>query len=369
MAGKVLRVGGQAVPCGQRRVVRLPVTTDLTGSDVAITVHALAGAESGPTLALLCGLHGGEWLPVEFLRRLLAGLDPAGMRGNLLVVPVANPVAFAAGTRNTPDISDCPDLNRAFGNEFNWITSQLARTLVDEVLRRSDYMMDFHGGGFGRIMADTTVPVDLPDPRVIGESLAMAKAFGYPIINPAQVVRDFPGPRSSFGYAAAVLGIPNCGPEIGGAGFDEALEEKWIERNLAGTLSVMKHLGLLEGEPQYAPRYLLYLHRWRVNPSVGGYLHTLVKPADTNRPVAKGELLGRVVSPYTYEELEQLRAPGDGYLLYNCRSYPVRPGYWAFGVIDGNHPATLWLEADEFPLTAEALAHLPGYAGVVGGRA
>jgi len=361
-----LKVGGRKVAPGERRVVRVPVTTDLNGSDIAITIHALAGAEGGPTLALLCTLHGGEWLPIEFLRRLLAGVDPGEMRGNLLVVPVANPVAFAAGTRATPDISDCPDLNRAFGNEFNWIASQLARTLVEEVLRQSDYMMDFHGGGFGRIMADTTVPVDVADKRVVSESLAMAKAFGYPIINPARVVQEFPGPRSSFGYAAAVLGVPNCGPEIGGAGFDEALEEKWTDENLVGTLNVMKHLGIIEGQPKLPPRYLLYLKRWRVNPNVGGYLHPVVKPAETNRPVKEGELLGRVISPYSYEEVEQLRAPGDGYLLYNCRSYPVRPGYWAFGVIDGRHPSTLWVDAAGFPVTGEALAKLPGYSKIVG---
>lgn len=229
-------------------------------------------------------------------------------------------------------------------------------------------MMDFHGGGFGRIMADTTVPVDVPDKRVVAESLAMAKAFGCPVVNPARVCGDFPGPRSSFGYAAAVLGIPNCGPEIGGAGFDEALEEGWTEENLTGTLNVMKSLGMLEGRPELPSRYLLYLKRWRVNPNVGGYLHPVVKPAQRNKSVREGELLGRVVSPYTYEDLEELRAPGDGYILYNCRSYPVRPGYWAFGVIDGRDPATLWVDEAAFPLTGEALASLPGYAGIVGGR-
>lgn len=369
MPRKPLVVGGQEVPWGQRRVVRLPVTLDLDGSQITISVHVLAGAEAGPTLSLLCGLHGGEWLPIEFLRRVVAQVDPTNLRGNLLVVPVANPVAFAAGTRNTPDISDCPDLNRAFGNEFNWITSQLARTLVEEVLRRSDYMMDFHGGGFGRVMFDNTVPVDVPNKRVVAESLAMAKAFGCPVINPARVCGEFPGPRSSFGYAAAVLGIPNCGPEVGGAGFDEALEERWIGENVFGTLNVMKSLGMVEGRPILPARYLLYLKRWRVNPNVGGYLHALVKPAETTKPVKEGELLGRVVSPYSFEEVEQLRAPGDGYILYGCRSYPVRPGYWAYAVIDGRHPATLWVEEKDFPLTGEALAKLPGYNDVVGGPA
>ena len=53
--------------------------------------------------------------------------------------------------------------------------------------------------------------------------------------------------------------------------------------------------------------------------------------------VKQGQLLGRAVSPYPFEELEQLKAPVDGWLYLIARPYPVNPGDWAFGVVDAQH--------------------------------
>ena len=54
--------------------------------------------------------------------------------------------------------------------------------------------------------------------------------------------------------------------------------------------------------------------------------------------------LAKVISPYTFEELETLQSPAHGLLFYFARSYPVRPGDWAFGVIDLEDEKTEWVE-------------------------
>ena len=64
------------------------------------------------------------------------------------------------------------------------------------------------------------------------------------------------------------------------------------------------------------------------------------------REVKKGELLARIISPYTFEELQRLEAPSDGLLTLMARTYPVRPGDWAFGVADTSHPESNWVEVD-----------------------
>ncbi len=113
---------------GTHNVVHLPVTTRLDGSELAITLHVLHGAESGPTLALVSTLHGNQWSAIEALRRVVVDLDPSKMRGTLLAVPVGNPLAFEQQTRMTPDESDLPDLNRVFpgGLDKTWIAEQIA---------------------------------------------------------------------------------------------------------------------------------------------------------------------------------------------------------------------------------------------------
>jgi predicted deacylase len=54
------------------------------------------------------------------------------------------------------------------------------------------------------------------------------------------------------------------------------------------------------------------------------------------REVTAGEVLGRIVSPYTHQVLEELTSPCDGWLVFLARSYPIRPGHWAFGVADAS---------------------------------
>lgn len=339
---QALTIGGQEIQRGEKAVVQLPVTTDLDGNNITLGVHVLAGAQSGPTLALLSTLHGGEWQSLEVVKRIVDGLDSADMTGNLIALPVGNPVALGSLTRNTPDESDNADLNRVFPGHYTWIAEQLASVIAEKVLAPADAMIDFHMGLWGCVLTATLYGTDFPDSEVVTASRDMARAFGWPCIHEGEVMSVFPGPRSSIGYFGGVLGRPCLAAEIGGAGFDPALEEEWMAANVKGVTNVMRHLGILEGEPEVPERYLFFKKRWRVNPKKGGYLISHIDPDRLLTEVEPGEHFGTVISPYTFEELERLEAPGSGVLFYTARNYPVRPGDWAYGVIDLEDPDTRW---------------------------
>jgi predicted deacylase len=340
---ETLDVGGQRCAPGTKQVVALPVTTDLSGGKIKLYVHVVNGREPGPTLTLLSTLHGSEFWSIETVRRLVEGLDPSRLRGAVLAVPVGNPVALQMSTRATPDESDAPDLNRVFPGYNTWITEQLASVMTEAVLKKADYVIDFHIGPWGCCMGTVMYGTDF-DEDVVEKSRDMAFAFGYPCIQTGKIASGFPGPRSSCGYAGKVLKIPNLIIEIGGAGFDKAHEEAWYRINLDGLRNIMIHAGMLEGELDLPDRYLTWAKRWRVNPSVGGLLFPEIPPNDLMRQVRQGEVLGKVVSPYTFEVLEELAAPGDGVVFYTARDYPVRPGDWAWGVIDLNDAGTSWVD-------------------------
>lgn len=337
-----ISIADTSVQRGDTAVVHVPVTQDLDGNAIALTVHAVVGAKPGPTLALLSTLHGGEWQSIEVIRRVLDRLDPAVMRGNVLAVPVGNPVALGRLTRNTPDESDAADLNRVFPGGGAWIADQMAAAITTEVLDKSDAMLDFHMGLWGASLTAVLVGTDYPADAVNAGSMELAKSFGFPCIHQAQVMSTFPGPRSSIGYFGGVLGKPSLGIEIGGAGFGPEWEERWLAANVDGTFNVLRHLDILAEAPQLPERYLVWSKRWRVNPGVGGYLVPSVEPNRLLGEVAGGEQLGRVLSPYSLDQIEELTAPGNGILFYTARSYPVRPGDWGFGVIDADHPDTRW---------------------------
>jgi predicted deacylase len=345
-----ITINGHTVARGRRTVVAVPVLTDLDGCEIALRIHAVVGAAPGPVLAMHAALHGSEWLSSEIIGQVLAGLDPAQMSGAVLALPVGNPVALASRTRNLRDESDSPDLNRAFGNEQAWLADQLARAISTHLLAHADALLDFHCGLWGAAMGSVTCGRDFSNPRVSEEAFRMARAFGLPHVRRGDLATRFPGPRSAVGYAGQVLGIPGMISEVGGAGFGPELEDAWMQTNVRGVRNVLQHMGILPGQPVVPDQVLLFERVTRVNPTVGGMLEPVFPPQDMmKREVQPGELLGRVWSPYTFDVVEELKAPSRGLVDMVARHYPVRPGDWAYLTVEFDHPGSRWLGADEMP--------------------
>lgn len=339
-----LQIIGKDIKSNSKSYIELKVTRDLDGGEINIPVHVIAGSQKGPTLALFSTVHGGEWVPIEVLRRIVQKIELTELAGTLIVVPVANPIAFGNYlNRVIRDESDNADLNRTFPGQYTWITEQISSKLAKEVLKNIDCLIDFHWGMWGCTFGAVYYGADYPDVEVNRKTEAVAKAFGYPCMIRGKVMAVFPGPKSTRGYVGGVLGKPCFSVEIGGAGFDQALEERWIDVNIKGVENVMKHLKMLKGVPQVPEKYLICEKRWRVNPSIGGMLIPKLPVDSLMREVKKGELLGQVVSPYSFEVLEELRSPGNGILMTSARMYPVRPGDWAFAVIDTEDKGTQWV--------------------------
>jgi len=338
-------IAGQTFARGTRGIARIPVTVDLDGGEINIWVHVLAGAKAGPTLLLLGVQHGDEWGEVEFFRRVVRDTDVTTLSGTLLIIPVASPTALGTLTRLTQWSADGPDMNRLWPGSFNWIAEQIARKISQEVLPKVDALLDFHFGMWGNTLGLMTYGADFPDPKVNEAVRNLAFAYGHPILHRVNVVGGYPGPRSVMGYAGLKFGIPGVAAEVGGMGFGVEYENKLHDLNQKGVRNVMRYLGMLPGKPDLPDRFLDYTVNHRVDPSKGGLLIPAREPDEILREVKKGEVLARVVSPYTFEELEQLVSPCDGVLNLVPRTYMVRPGDWAFFVADTTQPDSKWVSA------------------------
>jgi hypothetical protein len=317
----------------------------LDGGEVSVRVHVLAGARPGKTLLLAGVQHGDEWGEVELFRRVVRDTDPAQMSGNLLVIPVCNATALGTLSRNTQMSADGPDMNRIWPGRFNWISEQIAKTVTREALPIVDALLDFHFGMWGSNLGMTTYGCDYPDEEVNRKTRELAFAFGYPVLHRSPVVTGHPGPRSLMGYAGVTHKIPGVAAEVGGMGWGLEIENKLYDMNVKGVINVMRHMGILPGKPEWPERFLDYTAHHRIDPSKGGILIPAREPDEIGRAVKKGEVLARVVSPYTFEELEQLASPCDGVLACVARSYPVRPGDWAYMVADTTAPDSRWVTA------------------------
>ena len=99
------------------------------GSDpgTRIPVSVVNGAQPGPVLALVAGTHGYEYTSIVALPRVLARLDPARMKGSVILVHMANPPGFYG--RRIYYGPDGKNLNRVFPAMRSAYPSEWVRTL------------------------------------------------------------------------------------------------------------------------------------------------------------------------------------------------------------------------------------------------
>lgn len=322
LTGKAMEVGGEHVPPGERRHLRLPLGSRPDGSALGIPVVVLNGARSGPRLGIIAGIHGDEYEGPEGLRRFLSGVDPATLCGTIIAVLQANPLAHEGHTR--AGSVDYLDLNRAFpGNPDGFVTQRIADLLVREIVEQSDFLIDLHSGG----LAYDLVPYVgfNSTPGQVGEaSFALARSFGIELL-----YGSTPFPHV-LRLEAAKRDIPAILVEVGG---DGRLRTNLIPVVQGGLENAARHLGLLEGSPRSLPEVNRVLKAPPggefVQAPTGGFLVSEVHVGDE---VRKGQLLARLVDVFG-SELARVEAPVSGVVI-EYRTLPVtRTGDWTYAVI------------------------------------
>ncbi len=289
------------------------VATLASGMDLVLPMHEIAGDRPGPTLGISAGIHGEEAVGVEIVVRFLQTFDLSGLVGRLLVLPVANPFSYAAVTRHT--LIDGGNLNRVFpGNREGQLTDQLAYTISQEFLRTIDYYVDLHAGG-----AYPTV-----DYVYILNAEPLSRAFGSPLLYRAK--------ETLAGTSITVTrerDIPSVVVELGGGDVDQT---PYVARGLQGLANVLRTLKMLPGDPVPPPPQVVLTEIATLRPHHGGLL--LPEVSELGIEVRGGQVLGRVVSPYSLAELEVLRCPFDrGIMVLTHRTADVvEPGIYAYMV-------------------------------------
>jgi predicted deacylase len=231
----------------------------------------------------------------------------------VLLLPVASPLAYAAGTRFTPP--DGVNLARVFpGDPQGSPTERLAAFLFQEFGRRCDYLIDLHSGG----VEYDFVPVagfrgaaDDANP-----SYQAALAMGLPTL---WQLPDRPG---VFSREVAQLGAITVGAEYRGIG---QLSREGADAYARGIRSCLSHWQLLDHRPvpaEGAPA--VYTSRWLLCPATGTFTTTLslgdaFKQGDSLAVIrnTRGEPVGEVIAD----------EPGT-VLALRSKAY-AREGEWA----------------------------------------
>src|SRR5687768_4804776 len=98
------------------------------------------------------GTHGNEYEGQVSVKRLCHDLDPAAMRGRVILVPQLSESACVANRRESP--LDGVNMNRAFpGNPRGMISYRISNFIKTSVLPLVDVVLDIHSGGNQAIFA------------------------------------------------------------------------------------------------------------------------------------------------------------------------------------------------------------------------
>lgn len=280
--------------------LRPKFTTHADGSDAVLFMHELVGEKDGPTIGISGSIHGNENAGSQAIVDLYRVLKDMPLKGRILLLPVANPRAFAVNHRFTP--IDELNLNREFpGNPKGNYTQQLAHAIAAEFLDKIDVHLDLHSG------------TDRPtvDYVYIWNDEPLSRAFGSKVLYRPVQGKDgtvFSGTTKSV--TLDKRGIPVVVVELGGGIVDQG---PYVDRTVAGLLNMLRHLGVISGDVKQNPKQVVVNEIAGIRPTQAGWLEPL---APANGELIKGgQLLGRVVSPYTFEVLEEIQMPFENGIM------------------------------------------------------
>lgn len=325
---KSFSINGLSVSPGTRAFTRLSVAQMLVGAELSLPLHVVHGVKPGPVLGLLALIHGSEYVPVRMMADALRSVDPSQLSGTILAIPVANPLAFANRTRNTPEKdSDIANLNRVFpggvgvleyGKERTpgdrGLTERMADVITEAFLPHLTDLLDFHHTQEPRC---NRVAMFRRDDNEVGQrSYELSRAVGVGML---QQVDPTTHPGNAGGTAMG-LGVATSIVEVGGGFLGRDAERASVEIGARAIINALKHLKMLEGAPVLPEKQILVTKRATARPSKAGYFMADIEAEDlinddpvVSLSVSKGQRLARVLDPYSLEVIEEIFSPVDGY--------------------------------------------------------
>ncbi len=274
----------------------------------------------GPTAVFSSGNHGDEYEGQVALCNLARKLDPAKIKGRVILLPMANFPAGMAGRRTSP--IDDANLNRSFpGNPDGTVTQQIAYWIESTLLPKADMVADLHSGGSSLMYVPCALMKQNGDKKRDAKQKAMLEAFGSPLayITPGG---SGTGADNTLSGGAERLGIPTLGTELGGSGTVTQAALKIVQRGLN---NLLVHAGILPESEHIAvskptrivtvagPEHFVYA-------SESGVWEPLVELGQT---VKAGQLAARIYTPETpWAKPAELRFQGSGLVL--CKRIPGR---------------------------------------------
>ncbi len=311
-------VGSAAAGSGQKALGVLEVSPGVDAG-LSIPVAIVRGARPGPVLALVSGAHGTEYTSIVAVEELIQKLDPAEISGTVILVPLINIPSFEQKVPHVNPV-DGKSMNRFYPGNANGTQTERALFLITrQIVERSDYLIDFHGGDLDEDLRPYAYWLKTGNEKQDAISLEMVLAFGLDTILIANDRPTDPAASRYLDSTAATRGKPSITVEAGHAG---TVDPKEVALLTDGSLSVLRLLKMLPGVPARVDHPVWIGNVRTVSSEATGIFYPL---AARGSYVAEGGILG-YVTDYLGRKAFEARAPAAGVVLYICAVPSMRKG-------------------------------------------
>jgi N-alpha-acetyl-L-2,4-diaminobutyrate deacetylase len=272
----------------------------------------------GPTLLLVGGNHGDEYEGPIALMKLARALEPAAIRGRLILLPALNLPAVLAASRVSP--IDQVNMNRAFPGAARGTPTRMIADYVDRtILPLADAVLDLHTGGKTLCFLPFVGMHLLPDAGLMARTRDALLAFGAPI---SLIIEEL-DVAGMLDTAVEEKGKIFLFTELGGGSGASAATVQIADR---GVRNLLHHFGLIEGEIE--PEATRLMHSpdasWFLVADDRGILEPLV---DLGAEVAAGQPIAQIHDPEKPAKAAIVyRAAHSGLFIGRHAPGLVRPG-------------------------------------------
>lgn len=279
---EVIEISGEKVYTGEDKQVHISIARLPTYTSIDLPVRIIRAKTDGPVVLLSGGLHGDEINGIEIVRRLISGNHLELQAGTIIAIPLMNVYGFIQNVRGVPDGKD---INRSFpGTKNGSLAKLVAYSIVNEIIPKIDYGLDFHTGGASR--------ANYPQIRCVLDNeinLDLAKAFAPPVILHSGLI------DKSFRKAAH---RQNKQIIVYETGESMRFDEYGIQTAIDGTYRLLCHLGMRKDNPKPAYKTTIFKKSSWVRSKVAGIFNPKVKLGDY---VKSRQVVGRITDPYGNE--------------------------------------------------------------------
>lgn len=303
-------VGTATAAGGQKATGTIDVPA---GSDAALSIPVAVfhGAKPGPVLALVSGAHGTEYASIIALEKVIGLLNPAELSGTVIVVPLINIPSFEQKVPHVNPV-DQKSMNRFYPGKMDGTQTERASYMITkQVVEQSDHLIDFHGGDLDESLRPYGYWTKTGNTKQDDISREMLIAFG---LDHIIISTDRPKDPQASRYlenTATTRGKPSITVEAGHAG---TVETDDVNALVNGSLSVMRYLKMLPGQPTTIEHPVWIEKVLTVTSDQTGIFYPLVKRGTW---VEQGMKLG-YVTDYLGKVILEARAPMSGVVLYIC---------------------------------------------------